>query len=135
LTFSAVVEVIGAVNWNTDTGLGHFAKSEARLESQAVSASVVGCTTGRNIDAFLLSDTPSLIGISTRAVSTQIVIVGAFCRDFGTPVGDITPGKARQQGQTVTAQVTEITTNRNINTIAGLRAERLSSLAELDARV
>jgi len=42
MTLSAVVVIIGTVDWNANTGLGYIAESKARLESHTVAASVIG---------------------------------------------------------------------------------------------
>lgn len=58
--------------------------SEASHQCEASSASVVGGTTRRDLNALLECGAPSVSSSAADAYSAIIMVVGAFCGDYGT---------------------------------------------------
>lgn len=68
--------IVGAKSRNVVASVGRSTPGGAGLESQALAAVVVGCTTVRNLDAGSGSAAPGEAGVADTVASSTVVVVG-----------------------------------------------------------
>ena len=131
---AAVVMIIRAFSWNNCALVCGSAPGGSSLQSNILTAIIVGIITRRNNNTSVGLGTPT-IAIVANASTTSIVAVRALNRNVSASAGQLTPGSTSNQSDASTTRVVGSATAGNDNASPCERTPRLSSRANADAAV
>ena len=95
---SHAVVMISASDWDVVAGIAGSTPGSSGVESQTLSAAIVGCAARGNGDAGVHAGAPGRTGCTSATVSGTIIIGGTSCGNGITRVSCGAPNVAWQEG-------------------------------------
>ena len=123
------VVVSRALRGDVVASIGNGAPSRAAEVGQAVAAVVIGGATRGHFGAHVLGSAPGVASVAHASSSNAIVFIGANGRASVARVCCCAEAVARKEGQTISAAVAGIATNRDLNARGTLHAPALAGRA------